>query len=146
MRCAFARSRLDALTEHAAEGVAPRRWNEKLADRSRSLYQTLGVGVGLLVLAAWLGLASAIAVGMLWLGQREQRGAWPVVRVYESLGRRSSGSVRVSAGLSRVVEVDLLEEPLPGSVVEPSADGSVALTMRAFDVRTLRFTLQPASS
>jgi alpha-mannosidase len=70
-----------------------------------------------------------------------------VVRVYESLGRRASGLVRVTVPVSSVVEVDLVEEPLPESAVGlPSAGGAVALAMKAFDVRTLRFTLRPASA
>ncbi|MGP9034344.1 alpha-mannosidase [Glutamicibacter mysorens] len=63
-----------------------------------------------------------------------------VVRVYESLGRRASGSLRVNAQISQASTVSLLEDELAGQRVE-LADGAVPLKLGAFEVRTLRFAV-----
>lgn len=63
-----------------------------------------------------------------------------VVRVYESLGRRASGSLRVNAQISQASAVSLLEDELAGQRVE-LADGAVPLKLGAFEVRTLRFAV-----
>ncbi|KWR74032.1 alpha-mannosidase [Arthrobacter sp. W1] len=63
-----------------------------------------------------------------------------VVRVYESLGRRASGSLRVNAQISQASTVSLLEDELDRQCIE-LADGEVPLKLGAFEVRTLRFTV-----
>ena len=62
-----------------------------------------------------------------------------VVRVYESLGRRASGSLKVNAQIAQASTVSLLEDELGGQRIE-LADGAVPLKLGAFEVRTLRFT------
>ncbi|WP_423299630.1 alpha-mannosidase [Glutamicibacter nicotianae] len=63
-----------------------------------------------------------------------------VVRVYESLGRRASGSLRVNAQISQASAVSLLEDELGGQRIE-LANGAVPLKLGAFEVRTLRFAV-----
>ncbi|WP_434922687.1 alpha-mannosidase [Glutamicibacter sp. PAEs-4] len=63
-----------------------------------------------------------------------------VVRVYESLGRRASGSLRVNAQISQASTVSLLEDELGGQRIE-LANGAVPLKLGAFEVRTLRFAV-----
>ncbi|MDQ4109990.1 MAG: glycosyl hydrolase-related protein, partial [Actinomycetota bacterium] len=59
-----------------------------------------------------------------------------VVRVYESTGARTQGELRVGESFGRVEEISLVEDP----IAEVSADGGVvALSLGAFEVRTLRF-------
>ena len=59
-----------------------------------------------------------------------------VVRVYESTGARTQGELRVAESFGRVEEISLVEDP----IAEVSADGGVvALSLGAFEVRTLRF-------
>jgi len=61
-----------------------------------------------------------------------------VVRVYESLGARTTGELRVHGDLGEAVEVDLLEEPLP-DVPATAAGEPVPLRLGGFHVRTFRF-------
>ncbi|MBV1779050.1 alpha-mannosidase [Paeniglutamicibacter sp. ABSL32-1] len=63
-----------------------------------------------------------------------------VVRIYESLGRRSAGSVNVHHPVTGVSVISLLEDAIEGpeGIVEHS-EGSVKLALTAFEVRTLRF-------
>ncbi|MBM7767494.1 alpha-mannosidase [Glutamicibacter nicotianae] len=63
-----------------------------------------------------------------------------VVRVYESLGRRASGNLRVNAQIAQASTVSLLEDELDGQRIE-LADGAVPLKLGAFEVRTLRFAV-----
>ncbi|MGV2953396.1 alpha-mannosidase [Glutamicibacter sp. AGC46] len=63
-----------------------------------------------------------------------------VVRVYESLGRRASGSLLVNAQALSAATASLLEDELAGQAIELS-DGAVPLKLGAFEVRTLRFAL-----
>ncbi|MFE6649929.1 alpha-mannosidase [Nocardioides sp. NPDC057772] len=59
-----------------------------------------------------------------------------VVRVYESTGARTQGELRVAESYERVEEISLVEDP----ITEVSVDGGVvALSLGAFEVRTLRF-------
>ncbi|EGD43689.1 alpha-mannosidase 2C1 [Nocardioidaceae bacterium Broad-1] len=59
-----------------------------------------------------------------------------VVRVYESTGARTQGELRVAESYERVEEISLVEDP----IAEVSSDGGVvALSLGAFEVRTLRF-------
>ncbi|PQZ91612.1 alpha-mannosidase [Arthrobacter sp. MYb227] len=66
-----------------------------------------------------------------------------VVRVYESLGRRARGTVRVHRGVEHASAISLLEDPLEGSsgVAELTGD-TVSVSLTAFEVRTLRFKLK----
>ncbi|WP_406034317.1 glycosyl hydrolase-related protein [Nocardioides sp. NBC_00163] len=59
-----------------------------------------------------------------------------VVRVYESLGARTSGELRVSAAYATVSEVSLLEDSITAVT---SQDRVVPLRLDAFEIRTLRF-------
>lgn len=61
-----------------------------------------------------------------------------VVRLYESLGQRSSGAVSEHFGATNVQAVDLLERVVdaPGVTVR---DGAAELTLRPFQLLTLRF-------
>ena len=65
-----------------------------------------------------------------------------VVRVYESLGRRASGTVKVHRPVDSASAITLLEDAIegPGGIVDHDA-GSVAIALTAFEVRTLRFSL-----
>ncbi len=60
-----------------------------------------------------------------------------VVRIYEPLGRRATTPVGVTFGYDRVVRTDLLERET-GSV-EVDGSGVVGLTLRPFEIVTLRF-------
>ncbi|MEU4360719.1 glycoside hydrolase family 38 C-terminal domain-containing protein [Promicromonospora sp. NPDC023987] len=62
-----------------------------------------------------------------------------VVRVYEALGRRASGTVTVAAPVAGARTVSLIEDDVEGGAAEPTADG-VAVELSPFEVRTLRFT------
>ncbi|MFD5030640.1 alpha-mannosidase [Streptomyces sp. NPDC058405] len=58
-----------------------------------------------------------------------------VVRLYESRGGRARTALTAAFPLAAVCETDLLEETL---AVHPHQDGSVALTLRPFQILTLR--------
>ncbi|GAB2869541.1 glycoside hydrolase family 38 C-terminal domain-containing protein [Actinoallomurus bryophytorum] len=61
-----------------------------------------------------------------------------VVRVYESLGGRAHTRLRASFPIAGVEVTDLLERPLPEESATIADDGSVPLTLRPFQVLTLR--------
>jgi alpha-mannosidase len=61
-----------------------------------------------------------------------------VVRVYESLGGRAHTRLRTSFPIAGVEVTDLLERPLPEESVAVADDGSVPVTLRPFQVLTLR--------
>jgi alpha-mannosidase len=61
-----------------------------------------------------------------------------VVRVYESLGGRADTSLRASFPIASAEVTDLLERPLPDSPVALADDGSVPVSLRPFQVLTLR--------
>ncbi|WP_199552149.1 glycoside hydrolase family 38 C-terminal domain-containing protein [Streptomyces sp. N35] len=63
-----------------------------------------------------------------------------VVRVYESAGGRARTSLRVDLDTTSVVATDLLERPLPDAPPYAVRDGEVALSLRPFELVTLRFT------
>ncbi|PRA10830.1 alpha-mannosidase [Arthrobacter sp. MYb211] len=63
-----------------------------------------------------------------------------VVRVYESLGRRARGSLKINAKIAAASTVSLLEDALPENGTEV-ADAEVRLALGAFEVRTVRFGL-----
>ncbi len=58
-----------------------------------------------------------------------------VVRLYESRGSRASATVRVDFPHDSAARTDLLERP----VADPEPDGDVRLTLRPFQLVTLRF-------
>jgi alpha-mannosidase len=60
-----------------------------------------------------------------------------VVRLYESLGARSSGVIRPGFAYAEVQRTDLLERRT--GVVDATADGAVELAVRPFEIVTLRF-------
>lgn len=62
-----------------------------------------------------------------------------VVRVYESLGRRASGTLGINRPVALAATASLLEDPLEPVEVNKN---SVQLKLGAFEVRTLRFTLR----
>ncbi|MFF1253629.1 alpha-mannosidase [Pseudarthrobacter sp. NPDC058329] len=61
-----------------------------------------------------------------------------ILRLYESLGQRSAGSVTANFPLRRVTTVDLLERPDKATGVEAGPDGA-ELELRPFHLVTLRF-------
>jgi alpha-mannosidase len=63
-----------------------------------------------------------------------------VVRVYEALGGRATGVVRTGFSLARAEVVDLLERPVADGVVPVEADGGVRVSLRPFQVLTLRLS------
>ncbi|WP_328302031.1 glycosyl hydrolase-related protein [Streptomyces sp. NBC_00435] len=69
----------------------------------------------------------------------EDRSGDVVVRLYESHGGRARATLTADFPLSAVVESDLLERPLPATATSaPTPDGTVALTLRPFQILTLR--------
>ena len=60
-----------------------------------------------------------------------------VVRVYEALGARASGALTLGFPADSVTVTDLLERPLDGDPLDVD-DGRVALTLRPFQILTLR--------
>ncbi|MDX6348298.1 MAG: alpha-mannosidase [Streptomyces sp.] len=64
-----------------------------------------------------------------------------VVRLYESLGGRATTTLRPGFAVAHARVTDLLERPLEGEQpVEPDADGGIAVSLRPFQVLTLRLT------
>ncbi len=62
-----------------------------------------------------------------------------MVRLYESHGGRTQAVLRAAFPIASAQLVDLLERPLtPAEPAAVSADGSVALSLRPFQVLTLR--------
>jgi alpha-mannosidase len=71
-----------------------------------------------------------------------------IVRLYESLGGRATTLLHTGFPLARVSTVDLLERPLPGQSLPgpelaPAPDGGFELTLRPFEIRTLRLAPVP---
>lgn len=64
-----------------------------------------------------------------------------VVRVYESLGRRAHGELKINAQLGSASTASLLEDPLDDGAIELS-EGSLQLALGPFEVRTVRLTLK----
>ncbi|MBM3498249.1 MAG: hypothetical protein FJX74_06215, partial [Armatimonadetes bacterium] len=68
---------------------------------------------------------------------KPSRDGTAVVRLYEAAGQPTPNvRVRLPAGVSRVEEVDLLEDPVSPL---PVAEGCVELGLGAFQIKTLRF-------
>ncbi|MGP3689543.1 alpha-mannosidase [Streptomyces sp. IBSNAI002] len=69
----------------------------------------------------------------------EDRGGDVIVRLYESRGGRARATLSAGFPVAAAVESDLLERPLAGSAVgATAADGTVALTLRPFQIVTVR--------
>ncbi|MFD4245963.1 alpha-mannosidase [Streptomyces sp. NPDC058525] len=69
----------------------------------------------------------------------EDRGGDVIVRLYESRGGRAGATLSAGFPVAAAVESDLLERPLAGSAVGAcSPDGTVALTLRPFQIVTVR--------
>ncbi|MFJ3636686.1 alpha-mannosidase [Streptomyces sp. NPDC090112] len=69
----------------------------------------------------------------------EDRSGDVVVRLYESRGGRAAAVLTAGFPVAEAVESDLLERPLAGVAVAPAAaDGTVALTLRPFQIVTVR--------
>ncbi|WP_113719043.1 alpha-mannosidase [Arthrobacter dokdonensis] len=66
-----------------------------------------------------------------------------VVRVYEPIGRRTTGALSVHAPVAQATTVSLLEGPLGAqeNPESPMDDGVVTLALAPFEVRTMRFRL-----
>ena len=64
-----------------------------------------------------------------------------VVRVYEALGARAHARLELGFDATAVAVTDLLERPLPDPAPELT-DGGLDLTLRPFQILTLRFTVQ----
>ena len=64
-----------------------------------------------------------------------------VVRLYESRGGRASARLTAGFPVGTATATDLLERPLAGAGPLPVADGgTVELSFRPFEIRTLRLT------
>jgi alpha-mannosidase len=61
-----------------------------------------------------------------------------VVRLYESRGGRATARLRTGFPLVRASVCDLLERPQ--AELTPDPDGTLPLTLRPFQILTLRFT------
>ncbi|MCY0936534.1 alpha-mannosidase [Streptomyces sp. H34-S4] len=69
----------------------------------------------------------------------EDRSGDVVVRLYEAHGGRANATLAAGFPLTAAVESDLLERPLAGAAVSPlTADGTAALTLRPFQIVTVR--------
>ncbi|MFB7468076.1 alpha-mannosidase [Streptomyces sp. NPDC056224] len=69
----------------------------------------------------------------------EDRGGDVIVRLYESRGGRATATLTADFPLTAAAESDLLERPLEGGAVgSPAPDGTVALTLRPFQILTIR--------
>lgn len=87
--------------------------------------------------------AAAIVVEAVKLA--EDRSGDVIVRLYEAHGGRARGELRTGFAWAEVVETDLLERPVAQSAVRDSAAGAVTLTLRPFQLVTLRFRGASAS-
>ncbi|KAD3633144.1 alpha-mannosidase [Arthrobacter yangruifuii] len=64
-----------------------------------------------------------------------------VVRLYEAFGGRAAARISTGFGYSSVVVTDLLERPVESGTVEKT-DGGVQVSLRPFELMTLRFRVQ----
>jgi alpha-mannosidase len=70
----------------------------------------------------------------------EDRSGDVIVRLYESLGRRSTVTVTAGFPAAGVTVTDLLERPVDAGARTSFTDGgSVDLSLRPFEIVTLRF-------
>jgi alpha-mannosidase len=68
----------------------------------------------------------------------EDRSGDLIVRLYEARGSRTSGTVSFDFPVSAMIETDLLERAVAADAVRSTADASVRLALRAFQIVTLR--------
>ena len=61
-----------------------------------------------------------------------------IIRIYESLGGRADTTLHATFPIARAEVTDLLERPLADSAVALAEDGSVPISLRPFQVLTLR--------
>ena len=62
-----------------------------------------------------------------------------IVRIYESLGQRTTGPLTANFPVTEVHATDLLERPIETPGVAPAGVGGVTLALRPFQLVTLRF-------
>jgi alpha-mannosidase len=62
-----------------------------------------------------------------------------VVRLYESLGRRTPATVQAAFGSARVQRTDLLERPTGADALDADG-GRIRMDLRPFEILTLRFS------
>lgn len=62
-----------------------------------------------------------------------------IVRIYESLGQRSTGPLTANFPVTGVQATDLLERPIEAPGVAPDGAGGATLALRPFQLVTLRF-------
>jgi alpha-mannosidase len=62
-----------------------------------------------------------------------------VVRLYEALGNRSSATLTTSIDWDAVDATDLLERPVDGTAIRSTSTRRVELTLRPFELLTVRF-------
>ena len=60
-----------------------------------------------------------------------------IVRIWETRGSRTRGTVTLT-GLLKAQQCNALEDP--GTKLKISEDGTIAIELRPFEIRTLRFT------
>lgn len=68
-----------------------------------------------------------------------RRGQSIILRIYESLGGRSRGTIRTRYSIKKVYKCNVLEDDL--EEVKVSKDGSIEIELRAFEVATYRIQL-----
>jgi alpha-mannosidase len=69
----------------------------------------------------------------------EDRSGDVIVRLYEAAGGRASATVTTGFPVTSATETDLLERPLADSpTYEPTEQGSLEVTLRPFQLLTLR--------
>ena len=68
----------------------------------------------------------------------EDRSGDLIVRLYEAQGARAVGAVTFGVAFDRVVETDLLERTVPALAVTSATSQGVELSLRAFQIVTLR--------
>lgn len=69
----------------------------------------------------------------------EDRGGDVIVRLYEAHGGRARARLAASFAFDDVIETDLLEREVDAAAVTSASGESVALTLRPFQIVTLRF-------
>ncbi len=74
---------------------------------------------------------------------KTSRDGMAALRIYEASGAATPGArIRLLGGATRVDEVDLMEDPIREMTV---SDGAVEFDLGAFEIKTFRFSLEPAN-
>lgn len=71
-------------------------------------------------------------------GLRINKGQSVVLRVYESLGGRSRGTIETSFKVKRVTKTNILEDELEEI---HQSDGKIPITLRPFEIATFKLEL-----